>query len=67
MSLQLDKLPKGQQKWVEGNGLYLFSTHKGKWARGRGKLRRIDGQGGRPVANIAARNSGIHSKEAPTE
>ena len=36
MSLQLGKLPNGQQKWVEGDGLYLFSTHKEEWAWGRG-------------------------------
>ena len=65
MSLQLDKLPKGQQKWVEENGLYLFSTHKEEWARNRETLRHLNDQGGRPVANIAARNSGLHAKDAP--
>ena len=28
MSLQPDKPPKNHQKWVEGDGLYLFSTHE---------------------------------------
>ena len=37
MYLQLDNLPKGQQKWVEENGLYLFSTHKEEWGGGTGK------------------------------
>ena len=65
MSLQLDKLPKGKQKWVEENGLYLFSTHKEEWAWNMQKLRHLNDIGGRPVANIAAENSGIHSKDAP--
>ena len=36
MSLQLDKLPKGQQKWAEENCLHLFSTRKEEWG-GTGK------------------------------
>ena len=67
MSLHLDKLPKGQQKWVEGNGLYLFSTRKEEWGRSRGNLRHLNDRGGRPVANIVARNIGEHSKDAPPE
>ena len=67
MSLQLDKLPKGKRKWVEEHGLYLFSTHKEEWSRNRGKLRHLNGQGVRAVANIAAGNSGLRSKDAPPE
>ena len=67
LSRQLDTLPKGQQKWVEENDLYLFSTHKEEWARNREKHRHLNDQGGRPVANIVERNSGPRPKDAPPE
>ena len=44
MSLQLDKLPKAQQEWVEENGSYLFSTHEEGRVRNMGKLRHLDDQ-----------------------
>ena len=65
MSLHLDKLPKGQQEWIEANGLHRFSTRKEERGRNRGNLRHLNAQGGRPVANIVARNSGIRPKDAP--
>ena len=67
MSFQIDKLTKGKQEWVEEGGLYIFPTHKEEWARNREKLRHPGDQGGRPIANIVARNIGIRSKGAPPE
>ena len=65
ISPQLDKLPNGRQKWVAANGAYLFSTNKEDWARNREKLRLLDDKGGRPIANIVARDSGLRAKDAP--
>ena len=65
--LHLDKLPEGRKKWVKGDGLYLFPARKEEWARNREKLRHLNDQGGRQVANILARNTGLHSRGAPTE
>ena len=38
MSLHLDMPPKSRRKWVEENGMYLFSTRKEEWGRNRAKL-----------------------------
>ena len=65
MSRHLDKLPRGQHIWVAENGLYLFSTQNEERGRIAENLRHLNDQGGRPVANIAARDIGIHSTGAP--
>ena len=50
-----------------GRGERLVSAPPLTRRIGRGKemLRHLNDQGGRPVANIAARNSGLHAKDAP--
>ena len=67
MDLQIDKLHPKHREWVEENGLYLFSTHNEEWAWNKEKLRALNDQGGRPVATVVARNSGLHSKDASAE
>ena len=62
MSLQLDKRPTGRQKWVGVKDLCLSPTQKEGWSRNRDKLRHPNDQGGRPVANIAARKAGYARK-----
>ena len=47
--------------------MYLLSTRKEECDRNREKLRNLNNQGGRPVANIVAGNIGIHSMDAPPD
>ena len=67
MSVQLDKLPKEKQKRVEESGLYLSLARTEERGRNRAKIRNLNDQGGRHIANIASRNSGLCSEDAPPD
>ena len=61
------RAPSGHRAWVGEKAPHLLPTHNAERLRIQEKLQALNEMGGRPVAHIAARNSGIREKDSPAE